>query len=156
MIIFGTNVRNKELGTGEFNCPKCRARTPYKHMSARRYFTLYFIPIFPVGGPLGEFVQCTRCGTSFEMAVLNYQPPSDADRYVAAARADLRAGMPLQMARRKLVNAGLADDVARDVVRRAGSVSFRECAACGLTYHESIEKCSNCGAPLRPTMTDGL
>jgi hypothetical protein len=70
MIIFGTRGRIKEVGSGEFICPSCRANRQYKRKQAGRYFTLYFIPIFKVKD-LGEFVECQTCGGTFKTAVLD-------------------------------------------------------------------------------------
>jgi hypothetical protein len=38
---------------------------------ARRWFTLFFLPIFPVSKPIGDQVQCTTCHTSFRPEVLD-------------------------------------------------------------------------------------
>ncbi len=155
MIIFGTRMRRQTMGTGQFNCPRCHTVREYRQLNARPYFALYFIPIFPIGKGT-EYIECTSCGTQFEPAVLQYQPPSAEDLRIQSLRAELRGGTPLQMARQKLVNAGVDPAQARDLVLRACSVAYRECPNCKLTYHESIDRCSVCGAGLRPTMSDGL
>ncbi len=155
MIIFGTRVRRQELNAGEFYCPQCRAQEPYKHMRARNYFALYFIPIIPLGGGT-EYVHCTHCNSDFELGVLNVRPPTAAERRVQTVRPELRSGIPLQMAWRKLVNSGVPESEAREAVLAGCSVTYRECPQCGLTYHESIAKCSQCGRDLRPSMTPGL
>ncbi len=127
----------------------------YTRKHARQYFALYFIPLIPLGKGT-EYVQCNTCGTQFEPAVLGYQPPSPDDLRLQSLKAELRGGTPLQMARQKLVNAGVDPAQARDLVLRACSVSYRECPNDKLTYHESIDRCSVCGASLRATMSDGL
>lgn len=48
MIIWGSKMRYKTLGEGEFYCPRCAATRRYLHKSARRFFTLYFIPLIPM------------------------------------------------------------------------------------------------------------
>src|SRR5512134_1156134 len=81
MIIFGTRVRHKKIGEGEFFCPKCQSTRLYHHKQAVRVFTLYFIPIFPIQH-LGQFVECQTCGTAFEEAVrsMRAQPSAPALR----------------------------------------------------------------------------
>ncbi len=73
MIIFGTKGRIKEVGSGQFVCPRCRAMRLYKRKHAARYFTLYFIPVFKIKD-LGEFVECQTCGGTFQTAVLRPLP----------------------------------------------------------------------------------
>jgi hypothetical protein len=68
MIIWGSTTKDKIVDQGEFYCPQCRGHTAYFHHSVQQYFTLYFIPLFPTG-TLAEFIQCQKCGSSFEPAV---------------------------------------------------------------------------------------
>lgn len=70
MIIWGSKARQKALGTGSFYCPGCRDHTGYTHLRVSRYFTLYFIPLFPTA-TLGELVRCDRCNGDYKPAVLN-------------------------------------------------------------------------------------
>jgi hypothetical protein len=56
-IIWGTRSRRKEVGTGRFYCPTCRRMQTYKRQRVTRCFSLYFIPLFPVGEG-GEIVEC--------------------------------------------------------------------------------------------------
>lgn len=71
IIIFGVRSRLKSIAQGTFFCPKCGADREYRLQSIRRWFTLFFIPIFPVSGPQGEIVKCGTCGTAFRPEVLN-------------------------------------------------------------------------------------
>lgn len=68
-ILMGTKAREKEIGAGMFYCPKCRMRVRYRHLQVKRYFTLYLIPLFPIG-TLGEYVQCSACQGKFQTSVL--------------------------------------------------------------------------------------
>ncbi len=70
MIIFGSRGMTSSAGQGQFNCPQCRATVPYGHMRVRRFFTLYFIPVIPLGVH-SEYVECQRCLGTFDLAVLN-------------------------------------------------------------------------------------
>lgn len=69
MIIFGTKGRTKEIGRGEFFCPNCRTRRAYLEKRIARYFTLYFIPIFPIKN-LGEYVECQVCLKTYKTDIL--------------------------------------------------------------------------------------
>ncbi len=72
MIIFGMRGVNSTMENGEFNCPQCEDFTLYKHKKVTRFFTLYFIPLIPLGR-LGEFVECQQCKGTFVPEVLDYQ-----------------------------------------------------------------------------------
>jgi Tellurite resistance protein TerB len=71
IVIFGFRVRLKTIAEGTFFCPRCGADRSYLLQQARRWFTLFFIPIFPASQPLGDQVQCTTCRTSFRPEVLD-------------------------------------------------------------------------------------
>ena len=73
MIIFGTRGIGRQIGSGSFNCPRCVPSQPYSHKSVRRYFTLYFIPLIPLGAA-GDYVECGACAGTFGRDVLNYNP----------------------------------------------------------------------------------
>ncbi len=68
-FIFGTRNREKRIAGGEFFCPACLSHSSYHHLRVARYFTLYFIPIFPFQ-TLGEFVRCLNCHKNFNTTVL--------------------------------------------------------------------------------------
>jgi len=78
LIIFGTRgvTRTKESGT--FHCPECAGAQHYKHKKARRFFTLYFIPLIPLDG-LGEFVECQVCKGTYRTEVLEYDADTQAE-----------------------------------------------------------------------------
>jgi hypothetical protein len=70
MIIWGSTGREKAIGTTQFYCPKCRAPAWGTQVRASRYFTLYFIPLFPTS-TLGEYVRCEHCRGEFNNSVLS-------------------------------------------------------------------------------------
>jgi len=86
IFIWGTKGRVRTAGSGTFNCPNCRAPRQYEHKKAQRWFTLYFIPVFPME-TLGESVTCSACKRSFVPAVLEYGPA----HHRAAQIGDMRA-----------------------------------------------------------------
>jgi hypothetical protein len=71
ILIFGVRARVKKIGDGVFFCQRCGADRHYVLQQIRRWFTLFFVPIFPVGKALGEQVKCETCGTSYRPEVLN-------------------------------------------------------------------------------------
>jgi hypothetical protein len=148
-ILFGTKTRFKTLSTGQFYCPQCRTRREYELRLARDYFTLYFIPIFPVH-TRGEVVTCLSCGTTFQKEVLAVPEPANSplERLAREARADMDSGTPIAFARQKLINTGLARELVDQTIEQAAGPDRRTCPNDTLTYRSSVERCAQCGAVL--------
>lgn len=69
LLIMGMKARLKVLAEGMFWCPNEGGQRHYRHVSARRWFTLFWIPVIPLG-QLGESVECSSCGAQYDAAVL--------------------------------------------------------------------------------------
>ncbi|HWG23566.1 TerB family tellurite resistance protein [Actinospica sp.] len=69
-LFWQIKVLYRVLDSGTFLCPQCGADRAYKHRVGRRWFTLYFIPLFPVSGRVNEHVRCDTCQGMFTMGVL--------------------------------------------------------------------------------------
>lgn len=120
ILIWGLRSRAKTLSTGQFFCPKCGTDRSYVLQQIRRWFTLFFIPLFPVGKPAGEQVKCSTCGTRFAPAVLN-TPTS------ATFSENLRGAM--RIAAVSMLAAGdRSNDAARvaavDAARKSGAENY--------------------------------
>ncbi|MDB4265318.1 TerB family tellurite resistance protein [bacterium] len=79
MIIWGSKPITGTLGAGNFNCPVCAQAQQYDQKRVRRFFTLYFIPLFPTS-TLGQYVECRSCQGTFEPGVLSYDPAAEAQQ----------------------------------------------------------------------------
>lgn len=73
MIIYGTRGREVHVGSGQFNCPRCKSEQEYNHKEVKRYFTLYFIPLIPIGTS-GAYIECRGCAGTFAPEILTYDP----------------------------------------------------------------------------------
>ncbi len=82
LFIWGFKGRNKKMGEGEFFCPDCGSYHHYFLMIVKRWFTFYFIPIFPTS-TLGEYVECQNCKATFNTRVLELDPKKDAEMFEA-------------------------------------------------------------------------
>lgn len=71
MIIWGSKAKQTTGESGSFFCPSCKDDRRYTTIKWSRYFTLYFIPLFPTE-TLGTHVQCNSCRGDFKPAVLKY------------------------------------------------------------------------------------
>ena len=85
MIIFGTTTLNSTRDTGPFHCPRCSMQRTYHLKSANRFFTLYFIPLIPMGSA-GQWVECASCGGTYGEEVLHYNPVAERNEMVDTIR----------------------------------------------------------------------
>lgn len=69
-LIWGWRTRSKTLASGTFACPGCSADRQYVHKQARRWFTVFFIPLIPLK-VLGEYIECQTCKCTYKPAVLS-------------------------------------------------------------------------------------
>ena len=116
MLILGAKGRTKVVEQGRVHCPRCRGSQPYQLKRVQRWFTLYFVPLFPMG-VLGEYVECGKCLTTWKPEVLLAGPPADPEE---AVREELRRAMRRAMAM-VLLASGREDPEGID----AGSRAFR-------------------------------
>ena len=148
MIFFGSRSRQVKIGEGEFNCPVCNAERVYKHMRTTVYFTLYFIPLFPIRR-LGEYITCQACNQAFDMRVLEYKPPSESELLVSQVQTELEAGMPIHMMEKKLLNNGQSAETAARTLEQASRKLLKTCTSCGFSYISTVTACTNCGGELK-------
>ncbi|MDQ6615548.1 MAG: TerB family tellurite resistance protein [Actinomycetota bacterium] len=121
-IIFGVRTRPSKVSEGEFFCPRCGADRHYALQKLRQWFTLFFLPVIPMGWVGGEQVKCQTCATAFRPEVL--QTPTSAaltdgirDTMRVAAVAMLKAGNSWD---------GDARRVAVDAIVSAGAVGYND------------------------------
>jgi tellurite resistance protein len=76
MLIWGWRSRNKTLSEGTFFSPAAGRDATYRLVEARRWFTLFFIPIIPLK-VLGTFVECQVTKATYDPLILDN--PTNAD-----------------------------------------------------------------------------
>jgi zinc-ribbon family/Tellurite resistance protein TerB len=69
ILIFGMRVRLKHVASGTFHCPRCGVDRQYELLEARRWFTVFFLPVIPMK-VLGRVLKCTSCAGQFDEKVL--------------------------------------------------------------------------------------
>lgn len=69
MIVYGYKNKEVEGGTGIFTCPHCNEQRVFKHVKVVRYFTLFFIQLFPLG-KVSEYIQCQICHRNYPMNMI--------------------------------------------------------------------------------------
>jgi uncharacterized tellurite resistance protein B-like protein len=83
-IIWGWRARTKELRTGTFHCPNEGGDRPFALMEARRWFTLFFLPVIPLA-VLGEYVECSTCRATYDPRVLTAPTTAEIEDTVTRA-----------------------------------------------------------------------
>lgn len=78
MIIYGTKPKSTLISGGDFFCPHCHEDREYDLYRVKTWFTLYFIPVFPVGSG-DEHIQCAHCSGTFTTEVIDYDPVKEAE-----------------------------------------------------------------------------
>lgn len=71
MIIFGFSTKQKAKTAGQFHCPVCQTDRTYAELRHSRRFTLFFIPVLPLGSSSTGRVICTNCGSEFSESVVH-------------------------------------------------------------------------------------
>lgn len=66
-FLFGVRTKAKPLGQMEYPCSKCARSTMFTAIESKRWFTLFFIPVIPLGG--NHLIRCNLCGLT-----LKYSP----------------------------------------------------------------------------------
>ena len=101
-------------------CPSCHQNADIVGRSYRQWFTLFFIPIFPISKVLGEQVKCDTCGTAFKPEVLQTPTSSQLSTHIRNA---------LRVATVAIVATGEAGDPAMrsaaiDTIRGGGVADY--------------------------------
>lgn len=99
LSVFGTRGIPSTTDDGEFHCPVCHGPCGYEHKQVRKFFTLYFFPVIPLGA-VGEYVECQECRGTFPSEVLELSPQAAAEEFEAVFELAVR---------RLLVEMALAD-----------------------------------------------
>jgi len=121
-IIWGFKIRYKLLDKGMFFCPNCGGDRPYQHRQGRKWFRLYYIPLFPVGGAVNEHVQCDVCQGKFTMRALA-RPTSN---QLSSLLLDGVRGVLVHILRTGSMGSPAAREVAVNEVQRAGLATYTD------------------------------
>jgi hypothetical protein len=148
MIIFGTKAKFNTIGSGKFHCPRCQQERDYILKEGKKYFSIYFIPIIPMGD-IGQFVECSSCSMTYQPEIINYKPVKkqpDVTRYLNTIKTRLEGGHPVEYMIRDLTAEGLDREVANNMVSMAIGTERKQCPQCELSYAGHITTCNECGS----------
>ncbi|WP_158566912.1 zinc-ribbon domain-containing protein [Actinomadura craniellae] len=91
LLIFGLSVFFRTIDEGTFHCHRCGGDRAYRRRAGRRWFTLFFLPVIPLGR-VGEVIECRTCRARFQASVLRLPT---AHEMAAALPAGMRAAVGL-------------------------------------------------------------
>jgi hypothetical protein len=87
LLIFGTKARYVPMEAGTFYCPDEGGDRGYTLLEARRWFTLFFIPLIKLG-LLGYVVECDSCRRQYDQRTLHLPTSASMEHKIeVAARA---------------------------------------------------------------------
>lgn len=103
LLLFGTRRSNKILGQANHDCPNCRRPSSFAYVKTSRWFTLFFIPVIPLGSSV--LTVCGLCGFrvpttepaaqhALAAAQLRHLQAQQAYPQLAAPPRELQAGPP--------------------------------------------------------------
>ncbi len=142
-IIWGWRGVPSQLDAGEFFCPQCNRECEYRLMQSRTFFTIFFLPIIPLGR--GErYVECTQCRQTYQEGVLAMTSASAEDRFLGQLVEELNTGTSLELAQRKLETAGIAPDHAQQFLDQLSEGKTWRCDGCGDHYLKVVSQCLRC------------
>ena len=146
-IIWGSRGMTSHVGSGEFYCPRCDDHGGYELKSVRRWFTLYWIPVFPISGH-ERYVECTHCRQAFDERVLDMEPPSrsgptDADIDDVLTEMDFSASAEQTAAR--LEKLGVSAKETDKLIDNYTQGKVWYCATCSSHHSEKVKACPKCG-----------
>jgi rubredoxin len=152
-FILGARDRETIIASGYFLCPNCGQLRLYKHKRLARYFTLYFLPIFPLQS-LGEVIQCQTCQHTYRLEELQQGSRliTEGDLLKAVA-VELQRGLPFHRLQRRLVDDGLERNEVARILHEVTHGRQRTCPQCQFSYLPSIRYCTNCGHALSPSQS---
>ncbi|MBI4953007.1 MAG: zinc-ribbon domain-containing protein [Myxococcales bacterium] len=73
-VIIGYTTTPTCVATGTFDCPRCGKSQPFERIRARRYFTLFFVPLVKLYD-VAEHVECHVCHGAFEARAIEGTEP---------------------------------------------------------------------------------
>jgi hypothetical protein len=85
ILIWGWRVRFKTLAQGVFFCPTCGGDRQYSRQQGRRWFTLFFLPVIPLGHVGEEFVHCDTCRQDYKLRALDNPTTAALGEHLMAA-----------------------------------------------------------------------
>lgn len=119
MIIWGTTGLNSRIEAGTFHCPRCGSDKSYEIVKVNRWFTLYFIPLIPIG-EAGRYLECKSCAGTFDEQVKHFDPIAHQAQFQAAFESAMLRALLLMAAADGVVDEQELERIADIMTRLSG------------------------------------
>ena len=63
-FLFGLRTKTKRINQIQYPCSKCARPTVFTALESKRWFTLFFTPVIPLGE--GHLIRCNLCGLTLK------------------------------------------------------------------------------------------
>ena len=63
-FLFGMRTKTKPIKQIQYPCSKCSRPTVFTALESKRWFTLFFSPVSPLGG--SDLIKCNVCGLTLK------------------------------------------------------------------------------------------
>lgn len=84
LLIFGFRIRLRTVGSVAFFCPGCGGDRIASRRVARRWFTLFWLPVIPLN-QVGEVVECETCHMKYDPVVTERATTADLASFLSTA-----------------------------------------------------------------------
>lgn len=122
--------------------------TDYQYYKAARYFTLFFIPLFPYEH-LADYTKCQRCEGNFTTAALNNSPETMVVEEIISGSL---SNLPLQIIKNSLISKSFKQEYVTQLIEQVGKDhGLLICSSCKSEYLYNLadEKyCSFCNSEI--------
>jgi transposase-like protein len=146
IFIWGSRGMSSTVESGKFYCPRCdEDGSEYDLKSEKRWFTFFFIPIFPISGST-RYVECLHCRGTFHEEVLDEEPPKRvSDDDIDDCLDELDKGKSIEWVEQELEDLGLKRKEVDRLIDRHTKGKYWKCPGCKKHYIDEIEPCPKCG-----------
>ena len=148
IFIWGSTGLTKHISSGRFYCPRCDASdSDYDLKSVRRWFTMYWIPIFPISGH-ERYVECKHCGQAFDERVLDLAPPEPqraGEGEIDDVLTEMDFGASAEQTASRLEKIGVSPKETDRLIDNYTQGKVWQCDRCDRHYYEKVKDCPKCG-----------
>jgi zinc ribbon protein len=160
-ILFGFRRRSSRLGVIFVMCGNCHTPAAHALIRIRRYFTLFFVPVIPIGTKYQ--ITCTMCGRATQISKEAAETYASAANQNSAASSGTATPDPAYPSAQAMSSTsqptkdesgviycswcGKQRAVNAQSIHHCGSmerpVAF--CMSCGTSFEEGATACTSCG-----------
>jgi hypothetical protein len=133
----------EETGRGEFVCPNCREKTPYRQIEVIRRKSYLFVAF--KGETLETYIECQKCMRHMSVEDLRGRMTEDTKQILEGVKTKLESGESIEEILSRLIQAGMSERDAHQTVNTCVGITSKKCPQCSLRFLASVHSCKKCG-----------